>query len=79
MATPLDEAMAAIDAETNNLATVVQSLRDTISTGMTQIQVDEVKARAGDVVARLQGIARDSNTPVPPGPPPAPLAVAKGK
>lgn len=74
MAVPqvLTDALDKINADTSALATVVQSLRDRIGTGMSQADVDAVKARLDEVATRLEGIASDPSQPVPPGPTPAP-------
>lgn len=70
MATPqaLTDALTLIDTDTTALAAVVTALRATISTSMTQADVDAVQATLGSVATRLEGIARDPNQPVPAGP-----------
>ncbi len=79
MAVPqaLTDALALIDRDTNALATVVTNLRNAISTSMTQADVDAVQASLAAVATRLEGIAADPNTPVPPGP--APVFAPKKK
>lgn len=68
----LQAALDLIDEETNALAVVVKTLRDKISTGMTDADVAAVQAKLDAVATRLDGIAADPNAPVPPGPPPTP-------
>jgi hypothetical protein len=63
----LQDALAAIDADTTALASVVTDLRSKISTSMTQADVDQVTATLTAVGDRLTGIAADPNTPVPRG------------
>jgi hypothetical protein len=53
----LDAQLAAIDAETNNLATVVQGLRDQIKTSMTPAEVDAAKTKLDQIANQLKGIA----------------------
>jgi len=72
MATPLDDVLQKIDTDTDALAATVTALRDKVSTGMSQADVDAVKAKLAAVATRLEGIAADPTTPVPVGPPPAP-------
>lgn len=69
----LIDALDRLNTETNNIAAVVQSLRDRISTAMTQEDVDAVQNTIDAVVNRLQGIAADPNQPIPVDPPPAAL------
>jgi hypothetical protein len=66
----LQDALNAIDAETNALAAVVQDLRNRINTGMSQADVDAVTGTLGDIANRLTGIAANPAQPVPAGPTP---------
>lgn len=70
MAVPqeLTDALKKIDDDTTALAGVVKSLRDQITTSMTQPDVDALKSSLDQVATRLEGIAADPNQPVPPGP-----------
>ncbi len=66
----LTDALAKINTATTNLANVVKQLRDTISTSMTQADVDNVKGTLDQIGTSLDAIAADPNTPVPPTPAP---------
>jgi hypothetical protein len=70
MAVPqqLIDALKKIDDDTTALAGVVKGLRDQITTGMTQADVDAIKASLDQVATRLEGIAADPNNPIPPTP-----------
>lgn len=74
----LQDALKAIDADTNALAAVVTDLRAKINTSMSQTDVDAVTATLGDIATLLTGIAADPNQPVPPTPPPV-FAGRRGK
>ncbi len=59
MAVPqeLTDALAKIDADTNALAVIVTDLRSQITTGMTQADVDTVKAKLADIATKLEATA----------------------
>ncbi len=65
---PLSAAIAKINDATNQLATVVTSLRSQVGVGMSQADVDAVDAQLGAIATQLTGIAADPNNPVPPVP-----------
>lgn len=78
MALPQDilDAFAKIDTETNNLATIITTLRDLVKTGMSADDVAVVRGNLTAVADRLTGIAADPNAPVPE---PAPLAFSRSR
>ncbi len=63
-------ALNRLDTETNEIAAEVLKLRETISTSMTPEEVASAQAFLTAVSDRLDGIAKDPNAPVPPGPTP---------
>lgn len=73
----LTDALNKIDADTDAVAATIKSLDALISTSMTAADVAAVKTTLAATAARLEGIAVDPNVPVPPGPPPAPVAAKK--
>lgn len=72
MAVPqaLTDALKAIDTDTTAIAAVVDALRATITTSMTQAEVDSVTTTLGGISTRLKATAADPAAPVPPGPVP---------
>lgn len=66
----LTDALARINAETDNLAVTVTALRDQIKTTMTTQEVADVTAGLNAVADRLKGIAVNPDEVVPPGPTP---------
>jgi len=62
----LTDALARLDSETDEMATYVRGLQDTITTSMTQDDVDSVHAGLQAVATRLDGIAKDPENPAPP-------------
>lgn len=64
----LQDAIAAIDAATNNVAARITDLSGQITTGMSQADVDAVVAQLNTEATKLNTIAADPNNPVPPTP-----------
>jgi len=65
----MDDVLNDIDAATNEIAAVVDGLRNDIKMGMTQAEVDAARAKGTGIVTRLKSIAADPNNPVPTPPP----------
>lgn len=70
---------ANLDDATNVVAAVLVSLRDQLSTGMTQAQVDTAKTDLTAGIDRLRALAADPNVPVPPVDPAFATAVKRSK
>lgn len=64
----LQDAMAAIDTATNNVAQRITDLSGQISTGMSQADVTAVVSQLNAEATKLNTIAADPNNPVPPTP-----------
>jgi|SRR6185436_2491299 len=58
-------ALAKIDAATNDIAADIKGLKAKIGTGMTDAEVAEVQAEADRLATKLEGIAADTENPVP--------------
>jgi len=69
----LTDALARLNTETDEMASYVRGLQDTISTSMTQEDVDSVHAGLEAVATRLDGIAKDPENPAPPVEPLPPI------
>jgi hypothetical protein len=63
------DALSDLDAATNEVATVVDALRNQLKTSMTPEEVSNAKDTLSGVSARLRGIAKNPDDPVPPPPP----------
>jgi hypothetical protein len=66
---PITDALANLNAATDQLAVYVRTLQQRVSTQMTQADVDSVKSGLDQVAARLEGLAKDPHDPVPDNPP----------
>lgn len=62
----LTEALADLNAATNEVAATVDTLRAQIKNQMTPAEVQQVQQGLADVSGRLRGMAADPNNPVPP-------------
>jgi outer membrane murein-binding lipoprotein Lpp len=60
-----DAVMDEIDTETNNLAAVVDGLRNEVKAGMTPAEESSVKDRMANLRDRLKTIGADPDNPVP--------------
>lgn len=61
----LKAALAKIDTATDNIAADIQRLKGQIGTGMSDADVAAVQAEADRIASKLEGIAADSDDPVP--------------
>lgn len=61
----LTDALAKVDADTTQIATVVKNLRDQITTSMTPADVAAVKDTLSGIATRLEATAVDPSNPVP--------------
>ena len=57
--------LARIDAATNNIAEDIRGLKEKILAGMSPAEVAEVQAEAETLAVKLEGIAADTEDPVP--------------
>lgn len=62
----LTEALADLNAATNEVAATVDTLRAQIKNQMTPAEVQQVQQGLSDVSNRLRGLAADPNNPTPP-------------
>jgi hypothetical protein len=61
----VSQAIAAINAATNDLSARVTAALEAIKPGITEAEADEVVAELNSVATALAGIAADPNNPIP--------------